>query len=53
MMLVAQMGSILITIFTSSTSVRVDMYHLFINVISAPFSDSLIAALSKNLQKKD
>lgn len=48
------MGNILITIFTSSTSVKVDKLHLFnkaVPVIVA-VSESLIAALSKKLPRK-
>lgn len=43
---VAQIGNIRITSFTSSTSVRVDNVHLFDTL---PSSGSLIAALSRNL----
>lgn len=41
---VAHMGNILITDFTSSTSVRVDIFHLFTIIPGL-----LIAALSKKL----
>ena len=49
MMVVAQMGNILMINFTSSTSVRVDRYHLFTAVIPPAIFGSLIAALSKKL----
>lgn len=49
MMVLAQMGNILMINFTSSTSVRVDRYHLFTAVIPPAIFGSLIAALSKKL----
>lgn len=52
MIVVAQMGNILITNFTSSTSVKVDVRHLFNTVVSLDILGSKIAALSKKLQIK-
>lgn len=52
-MLVAQIGSIRNTSFTSSTSVRVDKCHLLTRAGSMGNFGSLIAALSKILQWKD
>lgn len=51
-MVVAHMGNILINIFTSSTSVRVDRRHFLSDVVSTRASVSFIAALSKNLHHK-
>jgi len=48
-MVVAHMGNILITILTSSTSVKVEIYHFSLIVIALPLSMPLIAALSKKL----
>lgn len=53
MMVVAHMGNILITCFTSSTSVSVDRYHLLsIVVADSGISGVFIAALSKKLKIK-